>query len=123
VLMQAAVEGVIFRLLETNLRRPRSASERLYKEKIIQTLIACFKLSVACYVSLQHAFTWRYIQLCRHGYFRPYSDLLRAEWSGDRIPVKRDFPHPSRLPLGPTQPHIQGFQGLFPGGKAVGAWR
>ena len=34
----------------------------------------------------------------------------------------RDFPHPSRLALGPTQPPINGYR-VFPRGKAAGAWR
>ena len=45
---------------------------------------------------------------------RFYYILIRGR-SGDRIPVGRDFPHPSRQILRPTQPPIQWVLGLSRG--------
>ena len=48
-----------------------------------------------------------------------YLDLLRAGMYGDRIPLGRYFPQPSRLSLRPNRHPIQRVPGLFPWSKAA----
>jgi len=50
------------------------------------------------------------------------SDSLRAERSGIESRWGRDFAHPSRSALGPTQPPIRWGLGIFPGDKSAGPW-
>jgi hypothetical protein len=47
----------------------------------------------------------------------------RLKSPGIQCRRKRDFPHSSRLVLGPTQPTVHWEQDLFPGNEAAGAWR
>ena len=59
---------------------------------------------------------------CGPGKRRQYSDSIRAGRSRDRIPVKAKFFAPVQTGPEPTQPPIKREPGLFPGGKAAGAW-
>jgi hypothetical protein len=42
---------------------------------------------------------------------------------GVESPWRRNFPHPPRPIVGPTQSPVQWVPGLFPGGKEAWAWR
>jgi hypothetical protein len=56
-------------------------------------------------------------------WLRRYSDSLRAGRPGIESLWRRDFLHLFRPVPRSTQPPIQWVPGLFPGGKAAGAWR
>ena len=78
----------------------------------------------------------RDIQGCIVAQLRDIQDCILRRDSSVRIATRygldgpgiesrcgRDFPHQSRLALMLTHPPIQWVVGLFPGGKAAGAWR
>jgi hypothetical protein len=66
----------------------------------------------------------RLLTLCIVGRDSSVGIATRYGLDGPEIESRwgRDFQHPSRPALGPTQPPIQWVPGLFPGGKAAGAW-
>ena len=62
--------------------------------------------------------------LCGPEYLSPYSDSVHAGRSGDRIPVEGEIFLTRRdRPWGPPSLFIKCVLGVFPGGKAAGAWR
>ena len=89
------------------------------------------------FVLCDHLYPPVFLSLC--GYISASCDLRRAElhlWGRDSVDgiatsyglegprieswCGRDFPHPSRLALGPNHPPIQWVSGVFPGSKAAG---
>ena len=46
-----------------------------------------------------------------------------SDGSGIKSRWGQDFLHPSATALEPTQPTVQWIPGLYPRGKAAGAWR
>jgi hypothetical protein len=65
-----------------------------------------------------------YVQLLGVGRDSSVGIAIRYQLDGPGIEFRwgRDFQHPSRPALGPTQPSIKWVPGLFPGGKAAGLW-
>jgi hypothetical protein len=59
----------------------------------------------------------------RPGWLSRCSDLIRAWRSRIQTPVGREFSDLYELAPRPTQSPIKWIPGLFPGGKAAGAWR
>jgi hypothetical protein len=51
--------------------------------------------------------------MCGPGQFSRYSDSLQAGYAGIESWLERNFPHPPRQALGPTQPPMQWVPGVL----------
>jgi hypothetical protein len=85
--------------------------------RMITESTVCLIKSIVCLLRVLHD---------RHSerQWSPATQWLATSWTvrGSNFGGGRDFPHPYRPALGPTQLPIQWVLGLFPGGKAAGAW-
>jgi hypothetical protein len=84
--------------------------EMLYKLRVEMTYSSWWTVTGSKHVqdNLKKNASWSYARIntpCTHN--SRYCDWRRAGRSEDRIPVRRDFSHTSRPPLGPTQPPVQ----------------
>jgi hypothetical protein len=128
--------------------RPQSTPPRVKRgEEMFMSECLRFLVSSRAFYTKQRSRSWPSSQQFFHKLFRIFSPFSAAStWkvsdtfihhstsdkfrvltvercSEDRILVRRDFPHRSRVALGPTQSPLLRVQGVFAGCKAVRAWR
>jgi hypothetical protein len=84
-------------------------------------MYVCIFVTATCFLYLK---TNKFVFVFHVGRDSSVSIATRYGLDGPGIEFRwgRDFSHPARPALGPTQPPIQWVPGLFPGGKAAGAW-
>ena len=101
---------------------------REWSPSLLATLLSVslpFFFFLLCLISFSSLLLSLFISFCILGRDSVVGIATRYGLDGPGIESwwGRDFPHPSRPALGPTQPPVQRVPGLFPRGKAAGAWR
>ena len=103
------------------IRKSRKLKETHTLREAVNTVCPRSTYSVNVQYAVQY-FIAKYIFIVGRDSSVDIATLYGLDGPGIESRSGRDFPHPSRLVLGPTQPPVRRVPGPFPGGEVAGAW-